>query len=178
VLEAFEILRRSFPDLLLVLAPRHLERVEEVLKLTRGAWDAALWSSLDLGEHAAHDIVVIDTLGELASIYGIASIAFVGGSLKPFGGHSPLEPAVAGVPVLVGPHTHHFTEAVRELLAAGGARRVTDAVDLSAAASAWLAEAGPRDRAGAAARQTIRSHVGALQRTFDAIAPIIDRSVD
>ena len=125
---------------------------------------------------ARHDVVVIDTLGELASIYGIASIAFVGGSLKPFGGHSPLEPAAAGVPVLVGPHTDHFAEPARKLVEAGGARRVTDAADLTAAVSAWLADAGLRDEAARAARETIRAHAGALQRTFDAIASILDRA--
>jgi len=176
VLEAFEVLRRSFPDLLLILAPRHLERVDEILALARdGGWNPAVWSSLDRMGPARHDLVVIDTLGELASIYGIASIAFVGGSLKPFGGHSPLEPAAAGVPILIGPHTDHFAEAARELVDAGGARRVTDATDLSAAASAWLANAKLRDQAARAARNTIRVHAGALQRTFDAIAAIIDR---
>jgi 3-deoxy-D-manno-octulosonic-acid transferase len=175
VLEAFDVLRRSFPDLLLVLAPRHLDRVEEVLKLAQATWNTAVWSSLEPGEHAAPDIVVIDTLGELASLYGIASVAFVGGTLKPFGGHSPLEPAAAGVPVLIGPHSNHFAEPVRELIAAGGARRVADAVDLSAAASAWLVDAGPRDKAGAAARKTIRAHAGALGRTIDTIAPFIER---
>jgi 3-deoxy-D-manno-octulosonic-acid transferase len=64
---------------------------------------------------------------------------------------------------------------VRELIAAGGARRVADAVDLSAAASAWLVDAGPRDKAGAAARKTIRAHAGALGRTIDTIAPFIER---
>jgi 3-deoxy-D-manno-octulosonic-acid transferase len=175
VLEAFDVLRRSFPDLLLVLAPRHLERVEEILDLTQATWNTAIWSSLEPGEHAAPDIVVIDTLGELASLYGIASVAFVGGTLKPFGGHSPLEPAAAGVPVLIGPHSNHFAEPVRELIAAGGARRVADAVDLSAAASAWLVDAGPRDKAGSAARETIRAHAGALGRTIDTIAPFIER---
>ena len=136
----------------------------------------AVWSSLDRVGPSRRDVVVIDTLGELASIYRIASIAFVGGSLKPFGGHSPLEPAAAGVPVLVGPYTDHFAEPARELVDAGGARRVTDAVDLTAAASAWLADAGLRDQIGRAARKTIRAHAGALQRTFDAIAAIVDRS--
>ena len=178
VLEAFEVLRRSFPDLLLVLAPRHLERVDEVLALARdGGWDAAVWSSLDRVGHSARDIVVLDTLGELASIYGIARVAFVGGSLRPFGGHSPLEPAAAGVPVMVGPYTDHFAEAASELLDAGGARRVRDAVDLSATASAWLSDAGLRDRTARAARETIRAHAGSLQRTFDAIAAIVDRGV-
>ena len=175
VLEAFAVLRRSFPDLRLILAPRHLQRVDEVLELSRGAWDAALWSTLDREDSRARDIVVIDTLGDLASIYEIASIAFVGGSLKPFGGHSPLEPAAAGVPVLIGPHSDHFAEPVRELLGAGGARQVTDAVDLSAAASAWLGDASLRDRAACAAHEAIRSHAGALRRTLDEIAPIITR---
>ena len=176
VLEAFEVLRRSFPNLLLVLAPRHLERVDEVLGLVRdGGWNVAVWSSLDSVGRVRRDVVVIDTLGELASIYGIASIAFVGGSLKPFGGHSPLEPAAAGVPVLLGPHTDHFAEPARELVEAGAARRVTDAAELTAAASAWLADAGLRDETGQVARETIRAHAGALQRTLDAITEIVDR---
>jgi len=175
VLEAFEVLRRSFPDLLLILAPRHLDRVDEVLTLARKNWDAAAWSSPGNGADSRHDIVVIDTLGELAALYGIASIAFVGGSLKPFGGHSPLEPAAAGVPVLVGSHTDHFAEAVRVLVDAGGARRVTDAVDLAATASAWLADPALRQRAGRAARDSISAHTGALERTLDAIAAIVER---
>ncbi len=175
LLEAFATLRRSFPELLLVLAPRHLQRVHEVVELASSGWNVATWSTLGADSPAPRDVVVVDTLGQLAALYGIARIAFVGGTLKPFGGHSPLEPAVAGIPVHVGPHTEHFEEPVRELLAAGGARRVRDAVDLSAAASAWLADAGLRNLAGEAARETIRRHSGALERTLRAVAPLLSR---
>ncbi len=175
LLEAFATLRRSFPDLLLILAPRHLRRVDEVVDLASREWSVGTWSTLRGSGPEPRDVVVVDTLGHLAALYGIASIAFVGGTLKPFGGHSPLEPAVAGVPVHVGPHSEHFEEPVRRLLAAGGARRVTDAVDLSATASVWLADDGLRDRAGEAARATIRRHAGALNRTFEAVAQLLSR---
>ncbi len=175
LLEAFDVLKRSFPDLLLLVAPRHLDRVDEVLDLGRaGGHETARWSTLEAGGRP--DVVVVDTLGELAWLYGIATIAFVGGSLKPFGGHSPLEPAVAGVPVLLGPHTEHFAETAEQLVGAGAARRVTDGVDLSAAASVWLADAGLRRRASRSAGAAIRAHAGALRRTLDAVSPILDRS--
>jgi len=178
VLEAFGVLRRSFPELVLVLAPRHLERIEDVRALVRAAgWEPLSWSLLESDRSSKRDVVLIDTLGELATLYGVARVAFVGGSLKPFGGHSPLEPAAAEVPLMFGPHTDHFAEPARELLEAGGARRVTDASNLSATASVWLADRGLRDRAGEAAGNVVRAHSGALRRTIDLLAPVIERGM-
>jgi 3-deoxy-D-manno-octulosonic-acid transferase len=174
VLESFGTLRRSFPTLLLMLAPRHLERVDEVAGLVREAgWRPDPWSALDGGRAERPDVVLVDTLGELASLYGIATVAFVGGSLEPFGGHSPLEPAVTGTPVLFGPHTGNFEESTRLLVDGGGARRLRGGVELTAAASAWFADPGLRDAAGRAAAEVVREHSGATTRTFDALASLL-----
>ena len=117
---------------------------------------------------------LIDTLGELPAVYGAATVAFVGGSLEPFGGHSPLEPAAAGAPVLFGPHTDNVAHPARELVSAGGARQVRDATELSAAASAWLANAQLRNTAAEAAAAVIRKHEGAMRQTFDALVEIAE----
>lgn len=175
VLAAFEVLRRSVPELLLVLAPRHLDRLGEVLQLVRDAGrDPLPWSSTENADSKGREVIVVDTLGDLAALYAIADLAFVGGSLRPFGGHSPLEPAVSGVPVLLGPHTDHFEEPARELVESGGARRVHEETDLIASASAWLADRGLRDRAGAAARETVNRHSGALRRTVELLDPLLE----
>jgi len=174
VLEAFDVLRRSFPSLLLILAPRHLERTEEVARLVREAgWEPESWSGLDERGAGRPDVVLVDTLGELASLYGIATVAFVGGSLEPFGGHSPLEPAVTGTPVLFGPHTGNFEESARRLLDSKGARRVQDATDLTAAASVWLADPALREAAGQSAAELVRDHSGATARTFAALERLL-----
>jgi len=127
VIDAYQALRAEFPEMLLVLAPRHIERVDAVLSLLRERGVKAE-TKRDLEKAATFrrcPVVVVDTMGELPNIYSVATVAFCGGSLVPLGGQNPLEPAAWEVPVLYGPHMDDFIEARNALEAAGGGMCVT-----------------------------------------------------
>jgi len=112
----------SRPGVRVVVAPRHLERVQAVRReFESQGLSTALRSE---GSAAEADAIVLDTTGELAALYAIARVAFVGGTLAPYGGHDPLEPAAQGVPVVIGPHTETCRESARRLVDAGGAFEV------------------------------------------------------
>jgi 3-deoxy-D-manno-octulosonic-acid transferase len=156
------------PDLVLVLAPRHPERVSEVMRLVAaGGFDGVRRSELSAGRGAPAPVIVLDTVGELAQLYSIADVVFVGGSLIALGGHNVLEPALRGKPVLFGPHTSIFREAASILLAAGGGVVVRDAGELAAELERLLADPALRARRGAAAREAAASRHGALRTTLD-----------
>jgi 3-deoxy-D-manno-octulosonic-acid transferase len=165
---------RRFPDLALVLAPRHPERVPEVDALIRSRGFTALRRS-DLpqrsAEHGAHfPIIVLDTVGELAQLYAVADVVFVGGSLVAAGGHNFLEAAARGKPVLTGPHTENFQDAAELLASCGAASTVTDASTLGSELVALLAEPALRERRGAAGRAAVASRHGAVRETLDLAA--------
>ena len=171
VLEAHGQARATRPDLVLVLAPRHPERVGEVMKLVAARGLTAIRRSELSGVHRpGAPIIVLDTVGELAQLYSIADVVFVGGSLMAFGGHNMLEPALRGKPVLFGPHTFNFREAAAMLLNAGGAAVVHDAGELAAELQQLLADADLRGRRGAAAREAAASRHGAARTTLDLVA--------
>ncbi|NTV53177.1 MAG: 3-deoxy-D-manno-octulosonic acid transferase [Candidatus Firestonebacteria bacterium] len=165
ILDAFALVRAEVPDAVLILAPRHLERLGEVEKmLTARRLDFTTRSRVPT-ELLDFPIVLLDTLGELAKIYGLGRVAFVGGSLVPLGGHNPLEPAGLGVPVLFGPHTEHFTKAAEILLERGAAGVVHNTVDLAAAVVFFLRDPEASRRRGEAAQQAVASHRGAAGQT-------------
>ncbi|MDM7322890.1 MAG: 3-deoxy-D-manno-octulosonic acid transferase, partial [Gammaproteobacteria bacterium] len=117
------------------------------------------------GQEAARpDVMVIDTLGELMDFYAASDIAFVGGSLVPHGGHNPLEPAALGLPVLTGPHVHHFSEVFAAMRATEAAREVMDAHALGMAVTELLGEATLRRSMGEAGATWLAAHRGALKR--------------
>lgn len=149
VLDAFEILRRSLPGVLLVLVPRHPERFNEVAELCLGrgftlhrhsAQRANPAESGGSELSAAIDIVLGDTMGELLTFCGASDLVFVGGSLVPVGGHNVIEPAAWARPVLSGPHVFNFVEATHLLLEAGGMAICDSAEALAEAAAELLAE--------------------------------------
>jgi 3-deoxy-D-manno-octulosonic-acid transferase len=125
---------------------------------------------LPAGRGAGASVIVLDTVGELAQLYAIADVVFVGGSLNPLGGHNVLEPALRGKPVLFGPHTANFREATAILLPSGGGRVVHDAAELAAELQQLLGDAALRARRGAAAREAAASRHGALRSTLDLLA--------
>src|SRR2546426_9425261 len=134
-------------ELALVIAPRHPERAQEVQALVTGrGWPAVLRS--ELGRARGRDaVVVLDTVGELAPLYTVADVVFVGGSLVPFGGHNMLEPALRRKPVLMGPHTENFRESAALLEAAGAAGVGRDAGGLRREPPRALPGPGPRGQA-------------------------------
>jgi 3-deoxy-D-manno-octulosonic-acid transferase len=112
-------------------------------------------------------------MGELAQVYALASVAFVGGSLVPAGGHNVLEAAVAGKAVIVGPHMENFQEVADEFLAEGALVRVRSAEELGAEVAALLADAARRDAIGSRARALIDRNRGAVRGTVDALAGLV-----
>lgn len=168
VLAALEQLGPPAGRPFLVLAPRHPERFDAVCaRLEVRGWTVARRSHEQYP--AAAGALLLDTIGELGRAYRFATIAFVGGSLVPTGGHNPLEPAVWGVPVLSGPHVANFDEVYRELTATGAVKLVNDTDGLAAAIRGWLADPASRHTAGAAGRTVVERNRGALERTVGAL---------
>ncbi|WP_321283877.1 3-deoxy-D-manno-octulosonic acid transferase [uncultured Vibrio sp.] len=118
LLDIYATLRTRFPGLQLLLAPRNIDRTREIVDLLEHL--RLPCRRRTRAQHTPGPVLILDTIGELAGCYAMADIAFIGGSLHPFGGHNPLEPAGVGIPVLVGPHTEDFSEITRGLVDAGG----------------------------------------------------------
>jgi len=140
LLDAHRTLMNEFPNLQLWLAPRHPDRFESVGSVvTQRGFTLARWSRLKPHAPSAKpNVVLIDQMGILPELYGFADIAFVGGSLRPFGGHNPLEPALAGTPVIFGQHMESQRESAEWLLNEGCGSVVTDATTLADAVAREL----------------------------------------
>jgi 3-deoxy-D-manno-octulosonic-acid transferase len=119
-------------------------------------------------------VIILDSRGELAAIYGEAVVAYVGGTLVPVGGHNLLEPAAWGKPVLFGPYTDHCAEIAELLIQAGGGRRVTK-MDLTQQLGNFFRDADLRLQVGRSARQVVEQNQGALLRTVEAIEQVLTR---
>jgi 3-deoxy-D-manno-octulosonic-acid transferase len=177
VLTAFHSLRETLPNLLLVLVPRHPERFDRVVEMSITWCQQRGWQCMRSSNHQEADeltaIIVGDTLGELRMFYAAADIAFVGGSLVPVGGHNILEPAVAGLPVICGPHMHNFTEAADMLLTGKAMIQVEDAHQLAEAVLRFAQDPRQRLASGQRGQEIVASNRGALQRTVDALTPFL-----
>lgn len=141
VLESYQKLRENFPNLLLILAPRHLKRlrsIEELLTQRRFSYVRKSKWLKKSDRSRIPQVLILDTMGELAELYGLADLAFVGGSLVPLGGHNPLEPAIYGVPVLFGPHVEHFRKAADILIEAQAAVQVKNSQEFADSALKFL----------------------------------------
>ena len=159
--------------LALVVAPRHPNRNASVAARCAGSGRRVhLRSRLGGARLAAGEILVLDTLGELAGLYGRAQVAFVGGSLVPVGGHNVLEPIQQGRPVVFGPHTGNAVEGAELALRTGAGRRVASSGELARAVLAWLAD--PEEARAAAGRglEALRAHRGATARTLALLARV------
>ena len=175
VLRAFRRARTMQPSCLLLLAPRHPERFDEVVELCRSEGWKTLRRSRDLAIDAEPraDIVVVDTIGELATIYQLGTVVFVGGSLVPTGGHNVLEPAVFGKPIVFGPHMDNFREIADAFVAAGAAIRLDDDRQLEEALIDLLGDPVRRARLGAAARALVEANRGAKDKTMTVIEKLL-----
>jgi 3-deoxy-D-manno-octulosonic-acid transferase len=174
VLQAFRRIKASTANPLLVLAPRHPERFAEVAQLARDqAFVTAKRSDLQIDAEPRADVVVLDTIGELAQVYQIATAVFVGGSLVDTGGHNILEPAVFGKPIVFGPHMHNFKEIAEAFVAQDAAIQVTGPRELEEALVALLTDPVRRARLGAAARALVESNRGAKDKCLAMIAQLL-----
>jgi 3-deoxy-D-manno-octulosonic-acid transferase len=169
VLDVYLRLRARVPTLTLVLAPRHPERVAEVERLVRERRLQPVRRSGLPKSQARGAVIIVDTVGELAQIYRVASVVFVGGSLAPTGGHNMLEPALLRKPVLFGPHTTNFRESAELLLEAGGALVVRDGAELEAHMAALLVDAERCRLMGEAAFKAVAGRRGAIKHTLELV---------
>ncbi|MCS6865000.1 MAG: 3-deoxy-D-manno-octulosonic acid transferase [Gemmataceae bacterium] len=178
VLDVFARLRVRFPHLRLLLVPRHPDRFDEVARLiaARG-WPWVRRSSLHSPLPEMPPVVLLDTVGELATAWGLADVGFTGGSLDGIrGGQSMIEPAGYGVPCLFGPHVWNFRDAAQRLLEAGGAVMIHDAAELEAALTQLLSDSQRRQRMGQAARALVERQQGATARTLELLDRVMGRS--
>ena len=173
ILDALLELRRSGEPLCLILAPRHPERVDEVEALGRARGLGPVRRSRQ-APGPTPDVILLDTVGELAALYAVADVIFVGGSLVPVGGHNVIEPALHAKPVVFGPHMANFRDAAALLLGAGGAVQVPEAGRLAPTLRALLDDPEARRRLGEAAWTAVRAHQGACERTLDALSGVLE----
>jgi 3-deoxy-D-manno-octulosonic-acid transferase len=151
---------------LLVLAPRHPERWNEVETLLRSRGESAVRRT-SLPTTGQVSVVLLDSLGELAGLYRLAAAAFIGGTLVPTGGHNPLEAARFGVPLAVGPSMHNFREMAEAFDRAAAWRRVEDAGELGAVWRGWLDDPEAGRVTGERARRLVEENRGALEKTIE-----------
>lgn len=173
IFAAYQKLVRSFADLFLVVAPRNVERGEELASLAARRGLRAFRRSL--GGAGEGTVLILDTLGELSSVYALCDVAFVGGSLVPQRGHNPLEPAVHGKPVVFGPFMEDFAEISRDLVAVGGAGRVRDEEDLCSALSRLLSDPATREGAGCRGQELVASRRGVTGAHLAVIRRIVEQ---
>lgn len=171
VIEAHRALRRRWPDLLLLWAPRHPERFGRAAELAREAGFHVGSRRADTWPAAGDDVFVLDTLGELMAFYGCADVAFVGGSLQAIGGHNLLEPAAVGTATVTGPHLHNFTEIARRLQEAGALDICADAQELITLLERLLADTQRRMAMVKAGCALVEAGRGALEKTLAMVAP-------
>jgi len=174
VLQAFVNILASYPRAVMVLAPRHPERFAEVAALLNDLglqfWKRSLWS----GEPIAGGVLLLDTIGELSSLYGLADVAFVGGSLVPKGGHNIIEPAQHGVPIVVGNHTENFRDIVG-LFQSRDAVRVVGPAEFPLVLMELISNPAERAALGKRAAETLQSQTGATERTLAALQALMNR---
>ncbi len=178
VLEVFERLRRQWPALRLILAPRRPERFEEVGRMALGrGLRLARRSQLQPEGHGIHPdaaALLLDTVGELGAFYRYATVAFVGGSLVPHGGQNILEAALFARPIVVGPYTHNFREITASFLKAGALRQVASGAELASALEELLRSPKQAEAMGVAARQLLEANRGSTGRTLEAVAELLE----
>jgi 3-deoxy-D-manno-octulosonic-acid transferase len=174
ILNVFGELVHAFPDLRLIIAPRDARRFEDVYELARNSgFDVIRRTELPSEKHG-HHVVILNTLGELGRVYGLADVAFVGGSLAQKGGHNLLEPASFGIPVLFGPHTYNFVTMAELLISAGGGRVVANEHELLQSMAELLGDRGKRERMGRRAREFVQQNQGALSRVMGILKPYVE----
>ncbi len=171
--EVLRELRPEFPELLLILVPRHVERADEVFReLAPTNFHVALRTTIAAdsnsqlaGQRTKPDILLVNTTGELRDWYHLATAVFIGKSLTAIGGQNPVEAVMAGKPVLFGPHMENFEPIVSQWLAADAAIQVKDTADLSAAIANLLRDPELRTTLATRARSLASAHEGATERT-------------
>ncbi|MGH9500882.1 MAG: 3-deoxy-D-manno-octulosonic acid transferase [Terriglobales bacterium] len=172
LLRAFENILASYPNPVMILAPRHPQRFAEVARLLESLsirfWRRSLWD----GDALAGGVLLLDSIGELAATYSLADVAFVGGSLVPRGGHNIIEPALYGVAIVVGDHTENFRDIV-SLFQSRDAVRIVGPAELPLVLMELISDPGARAELGRRGAETLRLQSGATLRTADALERLL-----
>ena len=166
VLAAFVRVRERYPETKMIWAPRHLQRIPPAEQMMKAA---GLRTARRTRMGGPADVIILDTMGELAVMYAAADMAFVGATLVPLGGHNLLEPAACGIPVLFGPHTENVRASAAALLRTGGGMVVHDGDELAQHWLELLEDPRKRAQTGAAARQAVSECAKAVDRTLDVV---------
>jgi 3-deoxy-D-manno-octulosonic-acid transferase len=173
LLRAFENVLASHPRAVMILAPRRPERFSEVAQLVEQlgirSWRRSLWS----GDAIAGGVFLVDTIGDLASLYALADVAFVGGSLVPRGGHNIIEPAQHGVAIMVGNHTENFRDII-SLFQSQDAVRVVGPAEFPLVLMDLLSNEAERMALGRRGAETLRSQMGATEKTLRALEQLLE----
>lgn len=176
VLAAHRQILREVPNTLLILAPRHPDRMAEVADLCAKSGFSLRRRSEGRTCDSQTEVFLLDTLGELRLFYAASDVAFVGGSLVPRGGHNMLEPAAAGVPALFGPHVFNFEEIARRLGESGGGVTVRDSGELARWTVRLLLDSGQRHGIGGKGRVFVDANRGAVTRVTELIAALLPKA--
>lgn len=165
----YKTLREKHPALFLVLVPRHAERRDEVQKAVEDQGLSMALRSAGATSGAAPDVLVVDTTGELMSFYAAADVVFVGKSLCEHGGQNPIEPALFGKAVVVGPNMENFPSVMDDFLSAGALRQADGFQTLGKTIAELLSDSEARRKLGDAARRVIENHRGVITRMVEQI---------
>jgi len=177
IFNVFGRLLESFPDLSLIIGPRDARRFDEVYYLARDLGFRAIRKT-ELPSYPpatpANNVFILNTLGELGRVYGLADVAFVGGSLASIGGHNLLEPAFFGIPVLFGPYTYNFAAMSHLLVKHGGGKMVADESELFHSMAELLGQKSKREQIGKRAEEFVKQNQGAVDRVMEILKPYIE----
>ncbi|MCX6344489.1 MAG: 3-deoxy-D-manno-octulosonic acid transferase [Armatimonadetes bacterium] len=172
VMDAFIAARRNHPDLRLIIAPRQIERRDEIAGIAHEKGLSCGWRSDPQSITGTEDVMLLDTFGELAQVYAIADVSFVGGSLIPKGCHSILQPIAQGKPVFFGPHTFKAKDLAAQAKSAGVGFEVQDGVDLGRQIDGLLGDSAALEDIRARCEKMMKANQGASKRTADALVEL------
>jgi 3-deoxy-D-manno-octulosonic-acid transferase len=181
VIAAYDVVQRQWRRTLLILAPRKPDRFDEAATLAQeGGWKVIRRSRIDIAQplDESADVLILDSIGELAALYALADATFVGGSLAPSGGHNILEPAWFSQPPVFGPSMENFQDMADQFLDGHAAVQVPSAQSLGKVWVQLIEDSALRERMGIAAMAIAERNRGATQRTLDRIAPLLNRSTE
>jgi 3-deoxy-D-manno-octulosonic-acid transferase len=177
IFTVFGRLLKSFPGLSLIIGPREAHRFDEVYYFARDHGFRAIRKTELSSQPPAtppNNVCILDTLGELGRVYGLADVAYVGGSLASIGGHNLLEPAFFGIPVLFGPYTYNFAAMSQLMIKCGGGRMVADESELFHVMIELLSQKSKREQIGKRAEEFVKQNQGALGRVMGILEPYVE----
>ncbi len=171
LIDGYSQIRKQYPELFLIIAPRDINRSAEIQLLAAGHnLSVSLRSN---NRYLPADILILDTIGELVHFYALADISFVGGSLVEKGGHNPIEPATMGIPIIFGPNMQDFCEIADALIEAGGATQISGHQQLTEILSTLITSPELRTRQGQAALNCVESQRGVINRHLELIGRLL-----